>query len=105
MAEMKVVAFMYFARVEFFHQDAARKCFRRCHGEIASEGKDQQCVQAALFQQALFRLLRRDHLRRNFRPEDANWMRIECDGNGLAARFPCPADHLSEHMLMATMYS
>ena len=104
-SEMKVVAFVHFAGVELLLQNFFRKLPRRHQRKIASEGQQQDCVQAAGLEQAEFFRSRGDQFEPGVWPQDADGMGLEGDCHRLGALLPRAAHDLLQHVAVGAMHA
>ena len=83
-AEAEVVAFMHFARMQFFLQDALGELARRHQRKIAAKGKQQYRIDPCAFEQAEFFRRGSEQLQSGVGPQNASGMRLK----GTATAFP-----------------
>ena len=97
MAEVKIIAFMHFFRVQFAGKNVAGKFLRRCHGKVARKRNFQQRIQPGLRQQRFFFRQRRNQSRRYIGAQNAERMRLKRNRHGLAVVLPRALGHFLQH--------
>src|SRR5579871_2114789 len=102
-AEMKIIPFMHFLRMQYAGKNVARKVLGCGHGEVAREGNFQQGVNTSFCQQRFFFHQRGNQARRNIWPKNAEWVRLKCNGHGLTVALARALNNFLQYALMATV--
>ncbi len=104
-AEVEVVAFVHFARVQRVDEYLLGEIVRRHQRQVARERQHQHRIHACLLQQLQLDRKRRQQLGCNIRPQNAQRMRLEGHRHRFASDGVSALGHVPHHLLMRHMYA
>jgi len=104
-SKAEVCSLMHLADVHSADQNPSSEVAGGAAAKLCCKRKNQAGVDAGIRQQFQLALQWRDQRLRLFGAKHTRWMRVEGDGQGVAAQKSRARDHLRNHSLMAKMHT